>query len=120
MQKRVIRIAQSFQKTFEKDFKKHDITIKILVKKLTSIPLIWLRSPFVKIKCYLGWLSVRGVAIKKPKENILLIVPIFVVKKTNKQQWDNIILSKKILSQIDHLFSVYQKEFEKWEYREYK
>ena len=120
MQKRVIKVAQSFQQVFEKEFRKQWIDIHMLIKKLNTIPLIGLRSPFVKIKCYLWGFPVRGIALCKPKKNVFLIVPLFIVKKTDKQRWDNIILSKKVLQKIDNLLHLYQSEFEQGKYKEYE
>lgn len=58
------------------------------------------KHPFVKLKFNINNISLRVVAYRL-ENNIVLLVPIYIKKKTNKKDWDNIRLTKKFISSLE-------------------
>ena len=115
----IIKISDSFQSTFSKDFKNHNISILDLVESLKKTTYIWLESPIAKVKIYIKWIAIRWLVVIKHKSNGQTIVPLFFVLKSDKKYWDNLILSKGIKQIISRRFDLYQQDFLDWKFMEY-
>ncbi len=87
----MVIISQSFKQDFLKLF--HQSLLIELVNKLNQASLINLKTPYKKFKLNLNQVATRGVAVIVFENKI---VPIFIVKKSNKQYGNNLIINKEI------------------------
>ena len=89
-----IIITNTFKNDFLSIFKFQQLFDKFLVViKNKAHKLIDLKYPYKKFKCDIWNITVRWIVFIS-NENI---IPIYIVKKSNKQYWENLILNKEIM-----------------------
>ena len=88
-----IIITKSFKKLFFKILKKEQ-DLKSFCNKLKIEDFINIGIPYQKYKFNISWISIRWVAIIH--NNQINIIPLFIIKKSNKKYWMNLILNKEI------------------------
>ena len=88
-----IIVTKTFEKEFYKIFNKK-IELSSFCNKIKIWKFINLKIPYQKYKFSISWISIRWIiVIHNDKINI---IPIFVIKKSDKTYWDNLILNKEI------------------------
>ena len=87
-----IIITNTFKKEFISIFKS-EYLIDGFCDKLKRSKNIRLNFPLDKIKFSYVWIDIRGIIFIWIKNKIL---PIFIIKKSNKKYWNNLILNKEI------------------------
>lgn len=111
-----IILSKQFITDFENDFRKYTINHRDLILKLKETKIINLKNPYVKIKTYINWISIRWIWIFNEEKTL---VPLFFVLKKDKRYWENLILNKETLDKINNLFLKYSSDFEKWDFIEF-
>ncbi len=87
-----IIITDTFKKDFLKIFKwKNDIFL--FSKELRKTRFINLKNPFQKYKLTFSWISIRWILLLNIANNC---IPLYVVKKSNKKYWMNLVLDKEL------------------------
>lgn len=91
----------------------------VFFNKLKNInpELIYLKRPYVKIKVSLFNIAFR-IIWKFKKINWILVL-IFVLKKVDKNFWENIIWNKRLENRIDFKLGKINEDIEKWNYKLY-
>lgn len=92
-------------KTFEKDF--YNIfnsskLMKFFVEKIKISKLINLNTEYKKFKIDILNQSIRWVVYIENKQKFY--IPIFIIKKSDKKYWMNLVLTKEILAILDLKF----------------
>jgi len=111
-----IILRKTFINDFDNEFKRYSINHIDLIKKLKETNLINLKNPYVKIKTYINWISIRWIWILNEEKTL---VPVFFVLKKEKKIWENLVLDKSILLKINNLFAKYYDDFQQWKYLEF-
>ncbi len=86
--------------TFKKDFLKiflHEKMINIFINKLKESNLIYLNSNIFKFKFHIRTLSVRWILLVNINDKY---IPILIVKKSDKQFWQNLVFDKKLENKL--------------------
>lgn len=99
-----IIITDTFKKDFLKIFKLKDLDL--FSQQIQYSKSITLKEPYQKYKFYISGIAIRGVFIVLVQDHYL---PIFIVKKSDKNYGNNLILSKEL---IKILSLKYQKAIE--------
>ncbi len=83
-------------KTFKKDFLKilHKKSLKIFCLKLKKENFFLLEEPYKKFKFDINWTSIRWIIVLHNDK--INLIPLFIIKKSNKKYWMNLILNKEI------------------------
>jgi len=110
-----IIIAKSFEKEFKKIFK-WEIKIKNFSLQLKRKEFINLEYPLKKYKFNFSWISIRGIV---SVEIEWYYIPIFIVKKSNKQYWMNLIIDSDFFKIIMLRYKKIDTEIKKWEFSEF-
>ncbi len=87
-----IIITDTFEKEFKNIFKSESLLLTFS-KKLKKVERIKLKHPLEKIKFNFSWISIRWIIFIWIGDNLL---PIFIVKKSDKRFWNNLILNKEV------------------------
>lgn len=107
-------------KTFLKDFKEVFYDEKFLfvfLRKLKETKLIFLTDELYKFKFYIKTISVRWVLFVNIDN---MFIPILLVKKSDKNIWENLILNKFIKEIIDTKLWKMWKDLQNWDYEIFK
>ena len=86
-----IIITETFKKDFLKIFKS-ELFLENFSQNLKNIKSIKLTSPYNKFKLQMWWIHLRWIYIILLQNKYL---PIFVVKKSNKKYWNNLLINNK-------------------------
>ena len=103
-------------KTFLKDFKEvfyDEKFLNIFLKKVNETKLIFLTDELYKFKFYIKTISIRWIIFINI-DNIF--IPILLVKKSDKNIWENLILNKSIKQIIDTKFWKMWKDLQNMDY----
>ena len=111
-----IIIVKSFKKIFLKIFNS-DIDLKKFSNKLKSEKFINLEKPYKKIKFTLSWISIRWIVVFHNNE--INIIPLYIVKKSDKKYWYNLILNKETKYFINLRFKKSIIDMEEWNFEIY-
>lgn len=87
-----IIITETFKSEFISIFKS-EVLISWFCEKIKWTKFINLNFPFKKIKFKYVWIDIRWIIFIWINDKIL---PIFIVKKSNKKYWNNLVLNKMI------------------------
>jgi len=82
--------------TFKKDFLsifKSELLIKWFCDRINSTKLLKLKHPFDKIKFKYVWIDIRWLLFIWIADKLF---PIFIIKKSNKKYWNNLVLNYEI------------------------
>lgn len=104
-------------KTFLKDFKEvfyDEKFLWIFFRKLKEKKLIFLTDKLYKFKFYIKTISVRWVIFINVNN---VFIPILLVKKSDKNIWENLILNKSIKEIIDTKLLKMWKDLKSWDYQ---
>ena len=85
-------IAKTFKKDFKKIFKKETDLNKFAIK-ISKTKFLNLEKPFKKYKFSFKLIEIRGVLIFEIEK---IYIPIFIVKKSDKKYWMNLIITDEI------------------------
>lgn len=100
-----IIIAKTFKKDFKKIYKNETDLNKFAIK-ISKTKLLNLEKPFEKFKFSFKLIDVRGILISEVEN---FYIPIFIVKKSDKNYWMNLILNPK----IEKILEIKSKKIEK-------
>ena len=111
-----IILSNNFIIDFNKEFKKYWVNHLNLISKLKETKMINLKNPYVKIKTYINKISIRWIWIINDKWTL---IPVYFVLKSNKKDWENLILDKATLNKINTIFWKYSLDFNNMNYKEF-
>lgn len=103
-------------KTFLKDFKEvfyDEKFLKVFLKKLNETSLIFLTNELYKFKFYIRTISIRWVIFLNINN---YFIPILIVKKSDKNIWENLVLNKFIKEIIDNKLWKMSRDLSNWDY----
>ena len=112
-----IIITKTFLKDYEKILNKNKLEKVISkIKQKLELDLIYLKRPFLKIKFNIDNISVR--LVWKYIENRFLLFPIFIYKKTDKNNWYNIVWKEIELKVLDRMIKL-DLDLNNWNFKIY-
>ena len=112
-----IIITKTFLKDYEKVLNKNKLEKVISkIKQKLELDLIYLKRPFLKIKFNIDNISIR--LVWKYIENRFLLFPIFIYKKTDKNNWYNIVWKDIELKILDRMIKL-DLDLNNWNFKIY-
>ena len=112
-----IIITKTFLKDYEKILNKNKLEKVISkIKQKLELDLIYLKRPFLKIKFNIDNISIR--LVWKYIENRFLLFPIFIYKKTDKNNWYNIVWKDIELKILDRMIKL-DLDLNNWNFKIY-
>ena len=109
-----IIITKTFKKDFNKIFK--DNNLSIFCKQLSLSKEINLEIPYKKYKINISWITIRWVYVIWIN---WIYLPIFIVKKSDKKYWMNLILTKELVKILQLKYEKNLEDIEKWDFKKY-
>ena len=107
-----IIITQTFKKDFIKIFHSFWL-IETFSIKLQNTEFYKLKIPYQKFKFYIWWISVRWIVIISHQDNI---IPIFIVKKSDKKHWMNLWISNETRAVLSVKYDKMLYDIKNWNY----
>ena len=77
--------------------------------------LIDLKHPYKKFKFDINWTALRWIVV----ENNWRFIPIFIIKKSNKLRWENLVIDDNLMTRINHIRPKIIDDMKNWKYEIY-